>query len=517
MEIDPRAQVVAWTEAAANLPQPMRAAEGAVRCFCDGLAIQPSPPMDAPNPTAPLQQARTFGGEVRELLRLAGPIAFVQLGMTAMGFVDVAFLGHYGAESLSSMGLGNTLTWAAIVFCMGAIAAVDPLLSQAVGAKDRPAVTLALVRGLLLATALAIPAIAALLPAATWLLAAGQPESLVDDAALYARINTAGILPMLWFSVLRSLHSAHSDTKGQVIAILVGNACNVLLDWMLIYGRLGCPELGVAGAAWATVASRWVLLLSLAWMSRHELREHAHLLREPALRSAAFAFAPVARLLRLGLPIGGQYAMEMGVFAATALLIGDLDAQSGETEGLRLCGHQIAIQLASLSFMVPLGVGIAGSVRVGWAIGRGEPLAARRTALAALCCGALVMSAFMLLFLLAPEFLASVLASDPRAVAWGAALLPIAGVFQIGDGLQVTAIGLLRGAGDVRSPFWINLVGYWAIALPLGCWLAFPWGKGLGPQGLWWGLVAGLFAVAAALLLVVRVRFGEVRGRLSVE
>jgi multidrug resistance protein, MATE family len=517
VEIDPRAQVVAWTEAAANLPQPMRAAEGAVRCFCDGLAIQPSPPMDAPNLTAPLQQARSFGGEVRELLRLAGPIAFVQLGMTAMGFVDVAFLGHYGAESLSSMGLGNTLTWAAIVFCMGAIAAVDPLLSQAVGAKDRPAVTLALVRGLLLATALAIPAIAALLPAATWLLAAGQPESLVDDAALYARINTAGILPMLWFSVLRSLHSAHSDTKGQVIAILVGNACNVLLDWMLIYGRLGCPELGVAGAAWATVASRWVLLLSLAWMSRHELREHAHLLREPALRSAAFAFAPVARLLRLGLPIGGQYAMEMGVFAATALLIGDLDAQSGETEGLRLCGHQIAIQLASLSFMVPLGVGIAGSVRVGWAIGRGEPLAARRTALAALCCGAIVMSAFMLLFLLAPEFLASVLASDPRAVAWGAALLPIAGVFQIGDGLQVTAIGLLRGAGDVRSPFWINLVGYWAIALPLGCWLAFPWGKGLGPQGLWWGLVAGLFAVAAALLLVVRVRFGEVRGRLSVE
>jgi len=174
--------------------------------------------------------------------------------MTAMGFVDVAFLGHYGAESLSSMGLGNTLTWAAIVFCMGAVAAVDPLLSQAVGAKDRPAVTLALVRGLLLATALAIPAIAALLPAATWLLAAGQPESLVDDAALYARINTAGILPMLWFSVLRSLHSAHSDTKGQVIAILVGNACNVLLDWMLIYGRLGCPELGVAGAAWVPSA-----------------------------------------------------------------------------------------------------------------------------------------------------------------------------------------------------------------------------------------------------------------------
>ncbi len=473
--------------------------------------------MDAPNPTATLQQARTFGGEVRELLRLAGPIAFVQMGMTAMGFVDVAFLGHYGAESLSSMGLGNTLTWAAIVFCMGAVAAVDPLLSQAVGAKDRPAVTLALVRGLLLATALAIPAIAALLPAATWLLAAGQPESLVDDAALYARINTAGILPMLWFSVLRSLHSAHSDTKGQVIAIVVGNACNVLLDWMLIYGRLGCPELGVAGAAWATVASRWVLLLSLAWMSRNELREHARLLREPALRSAAFAFAPVAKLLRLGLPIGGQYAMEMGVFAATALLIGDLDAQSGETEGLRLCGHQIAIQLASLSFMVPLGVGIAGSVRVGWAIGRGEPQAARRTALAALCCGALVMSAFMLLFLLAPEFLAGVLASDPRAVAWGAALLPIAGVFQIGDGLQVTAIGLLRGAGDVRSPFWINLVGYWAIALPLGCWLAFPWGKGLGPQGLWWGLVAGLFAVAAALLVVVRMRFAEVRGRISVD
>lgn len=473
--------------------------------------------MEAPNPTAPLQQTATFSGEVKELLRLAGPIAFVQLGMTAMGFVDVAFLGHYGAASLSAMGLGNTLTWAAIVFCMGAVAAVDPLLSQAVGAKDRPAVTLALVRGLMLATVLAIPAILALLPAETWLAALGQPVGLIGDAATYARINTAGILPMLWFCVLRSLHSAHSDTRHQVLAIVIGNACNVLLDWMLIYGRLGCPELGVAGAAWATVASRWVLLLSLAWMSRNELREHAMLLREPSLRMAAFAFAPVARLLRLGLPIGGQYAMEMGVFAATAMLIGDLDAQSGETEGLRLCGHQIAIQLASLSFMVPLGVGIAGSVRVGWAIGRGEPQAARRTAMAALCCGALAMSAFMLLFLLAPQFLASILASDARAIAWGAALLPIAGVFQIGDGLQVTAIGLLRGAGDVRSPFWINLVGYWAIALPLGCWLAFPWGKGLGPQGLWWGLAAGLFAVALALLWIVRWRFAALRPRLSVD
>jgi MATE family multidrug resistance protein len=160
---------------------------------------------------------------------------------------------------------------------------------------------------------------------------------------------------------------------------------------------------------------------------------------------------------------------------------------------------------------------MAAAVRVGWAIGRGDGDAARRTARAALLAGGAVMSGFMLLFLLAPGALAGLFTDEPGILGWALLLIPIAGVFQIGDGLQVVAIGCLRGAGDVRSPFWINIVGFWLIGLPFGCWLAFPWGRDLGPAGLWWGLVAGLFAVAGALLLAMRLRFAETAARVRVD
>jgi MATE family multidrug resistance protein len=370
-----------------------------------------------------------------------------------------------------------------------------------------------------LAAILSLPAMGLLLPAGTWLAWLGQKPELIGDAALYARINTLGFLPFLWFSLLRSWLSAHSRVAPQALAIVLGNALNALLDWAWIHGRLGFPELGVAGAAWATVTSRWFMFAALLWLCRAPLRAHLRAWLDPAVRRAALQVAALWRMLRLGAPIGGQFLLEMGVFATTALLVGRLDATAGagEAGGPRLGGHQIAIMLASLSFMVPLGLGMAASVRVGWAIGRGDGDAARRAARAATCAGAAVMTAFMLLFLLAPGPLAALLTDEPEIRAWALALIPIAGVFQIGDGLQVVAIGCLRGAGDVRSPFWINVAGFWCLGLPLGCWLAFPWGRDAGPGGLWWGLVAGLFAVAAALLLALRLRFQETAPRLRVD
>lgn len=473
--------------------------------------------MAAPPTVTDQRPSRDLKGEIAQLARLGLPIALAQLGLTAMGFVDVAFLGHYAPAAMAAMGLGNTLTWAAIVFCLGVLAAVDPLLSQAVGAGDRPAVTQALLRGLALATLLAVPSALLLLPAATWLTWLGQQPGLVPEAALYARLNALGILPLLWFNVVRSLLSAHSRPGPQVVAIVLGNGLNALLDWMLIFGRLGAPELGVAGAAYATVLCRWLMLAALLWLGRREVVPHLRALADVAVRRSVLALRPLGRLLRLGTPIGGQFAMEMGVFALTAMLIGTLDTAAGEARGLRLCGHQIALQLASLSFMVPLGIGMAASVRVGWAVGRGDDRAAQRAAVAALVCGGGVMCGFMVLFLLAPRQLAALMTSDLGAQAYGALLIPIAGVFQIGDGLQVTAIGSLRGAGAVRAPFWINVAGFWCLGLPLGCWLAFPWGRDLGAAGLWWGLTVGLFAVALALLQIVRLRFRAVGPRLAID
>jgi MATE family multidrug resistance protein len=456
--------------------------------------------------------------ELREILILGGPIALVQLGQTSLNLVDVAMLGHFDAASLPAMALGNTLTWAALVFCMGAAAAVDPLLSQAVGARDPAAITRTLLRGIVLVVALALPAMLLLQPAATWLAWFGQKPELIPDAALYARLNTLGFLPFLWFGLLRSLLSAHARLWPQVATIVVGNVANAILDYAWIYGRFGFPALGTAGAAWATVVCRWTMFATLLLSSRRDTGPHLRRLLDRDIRREALAIGPLLRLLRLGAPIGAQFALEMGVFAVTALLVGRFDAAAvGERGGPRLGGHQIALQLASLSFMVPLGLGMAATVRVGWAVGRGDHAAARRTVKAALLTGALVMTAFMASFLLLPRTLAGLFTADQGILAWGVMLIPLAGVFQIGDGIQVVAIGCLRGIGDVVSPMVINVLGFWAIGLPLGCWLGFDWGLGLGAQGLWWGLAAGLFAVALCLVAMLRTRFRGPTARLSVD
>lgn len=469
--------------------------------------------MDA-TPTASQIPSRSFGEELRALLRLGLPIALVQLGMTALNFVDVAMLGHHDPSSLPAMALGNNLAWAASMFCLGTITAIDPLLSQAVGAKDHAAVPRLLGRGAWLALLMSLPAAALLLPATFWLELAGQPAELIPVAARYARWQTLALLPLLLYGVLRSLLSAHARVLPQVVTIVVGNLANALLDWVFVFGRFGCPEMGADGAALATVLCRWAMLGLLLAFGWRDVRPHLHALRDAAVARAAFALAPTWRLLRLGAPIGAQFVLEMGVFATTALLIGNLDAQQGG-RGNGLAGHQITLQLASLSFMVPLGIGIAASVRVGWAVGRGDATAVRRAVTAALAAAIVVMTGFMLLFLLAPAEIAGLVTNQPEHVAIAALLIPIAGVFQIGDGIQVASIGCLRGLGDVRSPVLANVLGFWVIGLPLGCWLAFP--RGLGAAGLWWGLVLGLFVVAIALLWIVRLRLRREHHRLAVD
>jgi MATE family multidrug resistance protein len=473
--------------------------------------------MDAAAPHQSQTPSRSFADELRQLLRLGVPIALAQLGLTGLNFVDIAMLGHHDPASLPAMALGNTLAWIVSMFCLGTVTAVDPLLSQAIGARDHAAIPRLVGRGLLLGTVLWVPAALLLLPAPSWLRLAGQPEHLIPAAAAYARWQILALLPFLWFQLMRSVLSAHARVLPQVLAIVGGNLANALLDWILIFGKFGMPAMGAHGAAIATVLCRWLMLAALLACGWRALAPALRELRDRSVRAAAFAWAPLLRLLRLGAPIGAQFLLEIGVFAATALLIGGIDAAAGASgaDGPRVGGHQIALQLASLSFMVPLGIGMAASVRVGWAVGRGDHAAIARAVRAALVSAAAVMTGFMLLFLWAPLPLASILSSQQEQLAVAVALIPIAGIFQIGDGLQVAAIGCLRGLGDVRSPVWANVLGFWVVGLPLGC--AFAYAGGSGPAGFWWGLVVGLFVVAVALLAVLRLRLRERGTRLAVD
>ncbi len=460
--------------------------------------------------------SRTAWEELRHLLRLGLPIAFVQLGMTAMNFVDVALLGRHDETSLPAMTLGNLLSFAMMVFCMGAITVADPLLSQAVGARDRDAVPRLLGRTLLLAFALSLPTALLLLPAATWLELLQQPPELIPEAARYAQLQALGVLPFLWYGALRSLLSAHARLLPQVLTIVAGNLANFALDWVLIFGEFGLPEMGVTGAGLTTVVCRWLMLIGLCAFGWRDVGPQLARLRDAAIRARAFALGPLWKMLKLGAPIGLRFVLEWGAFGAAGLLVGVLETREpGGGTGRLLGGHQITMMLASLSFMVPLGLGIAASVRVGWAVGRRDTAAVKRSVFVALCTAAAVMSLFMLLFLLLPEQLAAGMADHQEMIAVAVTLIPIAGIFQIGDGLQVVAIGCLRGLGDMRSAVIANVVGFWLLGLTIGSGLAF-W-FGLGPAGLWWGLAIGLFVVAIGLLSVVRLRAAQDRGRLQVD
>lgn len=439
--------------------------------------------------------------ELSELFRLAVPVAAVQVGMMLMGVVDTIMVGHVSPADLAAVALGNIYFFASAVFGMGLLFALDPVVSQAVGAGDGEAVARAVQRGLLLAVGLT--GVAALLlsvaePALTLL---RQPPEVIPKAAGYARATIPGILPFYLFVVLRQTLQAQGRVLPILAAIVVANLANVLFNWVLVYGNLGAPALGAVGSGWASSLSRAVMAVSLLGIAWVLLRPHLRPFRPECMR-----WKPMARMLRLGAPIGAQMAMEYGAFGLAGLLMGLLGT-------IAVAGHQIALNLAALTFMVPWGVSQATAVLVGRGVGAEDPDRARRAAVGGLLLGAGFMTLTMIVFFTVPGPLARIYSGDPPVLALAAALLPIAAVFQVFDGIQVVALGILRGVGDTRAPMILNLLGFWAVGLPLGIALAFP--GGMGPQGLWWGLAVGLAVVAILLLARTRRRLAGELERLE--
>jgi MATE family multidrug resistance protein len=298
------------------------------------------------------------------------------------------------------------------------------------------------------------------------------------------------------FVVLRQTLQAHHRVLPIFVTVVIANLVNVGLNYIWIYGHLGFPAMGVLGSAWATMVSRWLmaaLILVLGWRTlRPYLREAA-----PNLLDGR----PLLRMLKLGAPIGAQMVLEGGAFNVMALLMGWLGVA-------QVAAHQIALNLASLAFMVPLGVSSAAAIIVGHAVGRGDPEGVRRATVASLAVGAGFMLCTGGLFILAPEPLAALYTRDAVVLSLAALLLPLAGLFQVFDGVQVVAIGLLRGLGDTRMPMVVNVIGFWCIGMPVSLWLGF--GLDYGAVGLWWGLVVGLIIVA--VFLIARVRQREKHG-----
>ena len=441
--------------------------------------------------------------ELRGLLRLAVPVVAVQLGLMLMGVVDTVMVGRLSAQALGAVALGNLFFFTTAVIGMGTLMALDPVVAQAVGARDEPAIARGLQRGVILAVVVTVPTVVGLMLVRPALIAMRQPAELIPEASDYIYYIIPGILPFYLFIAFRQTMQSLGRIAPIVWVAVGANLLNALLNLVFIYGRAGMPALGVKGSALATTISRFALAGALLYAGRRELWHRLLPWRPESSDPRA-----LGRMLSIGLPIGAQMFFEYGVFALVGAMMGRIGT-------LAVAGHQIAINLSSVVFMVPQGVGAAAAVLVGQAVGAEDLPRARRSALGAILLGAGFMAGAALLFILFPAHLARLYTRDPGVLAIAGSLIVLGGLFAVFDGLQAVCIGILRGIGDTRWPVALSMVGYWLIGMPVSVLLGFH--LGAGPDGLWWGLVLGLAVTAAVLLVRVRVRLRQSLGRILID
>ena len=432
--------------------------------------------------------------EVRKLLSLAVPVAATQLSTMMLGFVDTVMVGRVSVDAIAAASLANVWIFGTLMFANGVVMGIDPLITHAHGAGDSRTVALTLQRGAVLALLLSVPVAGLLLFTEEVLILAGQDPELSALAGDYARVQAPSVTFFLAYTALRQYLQGRELVRPALWVILIANAFNVLFNWVLIFGNLGFPALGIVGAGYATALTRAVSFLGLlVWVRAFSLHRGAW------ERWSRESFSP--RALRgigaIGLPVAIQHSLEIWAFSGAALLAGWLGA-------LPLAAHTVALNMAALAFMIPLGISQGAVTRVGNLLGARRPEDAQRAAWVAMALGGGVMSISATAFVVLRSWLPRIYTPDPEVIALCATILPIAAAFQIFDGTQVVGCGVLRGMGRTRPAAWFNLVGYWVLGLPIGAWLAFRADWGLA--GIWWGLCLGLAIVAGLLVVWLRER-----------
>jgi multidrug resistance protein, MATE family len=437
-----------------------------------------------------LPAVRDLRQELRPMVTLAVPVVVAEIGWVAMGLVDTLMVGPLGPEAIGAVGVGSSLFIGVVIFAMGILLGLDTLVSQAYGAGRIDECHRWLVHGAVLSLLVALPVTLLLFGLSSLLGQWGLDPTVLALTQPYLDVLAWSVLPLLLYATFRRYLQGMGVVRPVMIALVSANVVNVFVNWVLIHGKFGAPVMGVRGSAWATVLARIVMAGYLGVVIVQRERG-----RRPGLfeTSPSIDWSWMRRLLMLGVPAASQITLEVGVFAASTALAGRLAP-------IALAAHQIAIHIAALSFMVPLGVSSAGAVRVGHALGRRDPVAAERAGWTALLLGAGFMACTAAVFLVIPRSLVGAFTRNEGVVQLGVSLLAVAAVFQLFDGLQGVATGILRGLGDTRTPMIWNLIGHWFIGLPTGYFLCF--GLGRGVVGLWWGLSIGLIICGAVLLVV---------------
>jgi MATE family multidrug resistance protein len=430
--------------------------------------------------------------EFRPMLGLAFPLVLAELGWLLMAMVDTVMVGRlpYSAVAIGAVSLGGTLFYAIGFFGSTIMLGLDTMVSQAYGAGRLEECHRAFFNALYFATVLA-PSLMILIFAGIPLLNYfGVDSQVLAQTIPFLKALNWSLFPLVLYFTFRRYLQAMGIVKPVVFALISANLVNLMGNWVLVYGHLGFPAMGVPGSGWSTCISRIylvaVLVLAVIYYDR---KRSSGLWR--ASRCVEIRY--LRELLRLGLPAGSQTVLEISAFSATTVLIARLGA-------VPLAGHQIAMIIASLTYMVPLGISSAAAVRVGHGIGAGDFPAAARAGWMAILFGAIFMSCSALVLFFFPRAIARIYSPQPQVISMGATLLMIAAVFQLFDALQTVATGALRGAGNTRTPMLAHLLGYWIIGMPLGALLCFKFG--FGAAGFWMGLCLALILIGIALLLV---------------
>ena len=424
--------------------------------------------------------------ELRPTLALAFPIIVGQVSQMLIGLTDSAFIGRVGTVPLAAAAFTHGVFGLFYVVGIGLLLGAGVFAARDHGAGDEAGCAAWLRHGRALGLAVGLGALALMALLSTQLHRFGQPLEVVAVVRPFFLLIAASVVPALVFQVQRQFAESFGRPWVPMGIILADVALNIFLNWVLVFGHFGFPACGLVGSGWATLLSRLAAVAAIAWW----LRRSRHFATVRAAPWAGWERARFAALLRLGVPAGGMLLFEAGAFAASALMMGWLGT-------LPLAAHQIAIGCASLTFMVPLGLALAVSLRISKALGAGRREALRAIGFGALAAGLACMVGFALVFALAGRVITAGFTPATEVAALATQLLIVAAFFQLFDGGQVIGAGALRGLGDVKVPTLITFIAYWVIALPLGYGLAFH--TPLGPIGVWTGLAAGL-AFAAVFL-----------------
>ncbi|HET8860095.1 MATE family efflux transporter [Marivirga sp.] len=446
-------------------------------------------------------RAQDFKEHFKRNYLLAYPVVLSQLGHVLVGAADSVMVGRVGTEELAAVSVANAVFSIAMMFGIGISFGLTPLVAQSDGEGNHRASMRFLKHSFVVNLIFGLILFIILLFGGFILDILDQPKAVVTLAKPYLAIIGFSLLPFMFFQTFKQFAEGLSLTKQAMYITISANVINIVLNYILIFGKFGFEPMGLVGAGWATLISRVMMAIGMVLFVRYHKKFNAYW---KYLKVTVWNTISFKQLLNLGVPTGFQYIFEVGAFASAAIMIGWMGA-------VPLASHQVAMNLASISYMMATGISAAATVRVGNQLGQRDIPTMRIAAFTCFLMAIIFMSFTGLLFMGLNEYLPFIYTSDPEVIGIASSLLIIAALFQLSDGIQVVGLGALRGMGDVKLPTAVTFMAYWVIGLPCGYLLAFTFG--LQEKGVWYGLLIGL-SVTAVILFI---RFNNKTKKLAAE